>query len=347
MFEAWPKNTTSKYYNISQSTLSGYVVGRTDFHSYAAQLKYNYCHPCSPCITHIWETKWNGKQRQGKHKLCIVIGLLCLFLKELWILYNWFCFIFVVEHHIWSVAQPSEPVTQWYSGKRRFKIIQTRGALLKATAVPRVVWSVMWKSWLFPRERSSFRMRCWVPMKPLQQSCAKLKLRTGLAAHAAYLKPWPRHPASVESYLAWDRFEINIWSICLSLTPLQQSGRAETPSDCGAAGSGSCEDGFSQDPNCTQHGGSWVLDQGSLWDTVTSNEIRNDHGQMTKSHGQCFFNAWSCLFSWLHHFGRTLSWFSQITRPLGEYENSMECRYKLRKSWSQMIQFLISWLAQL
>ena len=37
-------------------------------------------------------------------------------------------------------------------------------------------------------------------MKPLQQSCAKLKLRTGLATRAAYLKLRPQHPASVKSY---------------------------------------------------------------------------------------------------------------------------------------------------
>ncbi len=37
-------------------------------------------------------------------------------------------------------------------------------------------------------------------MKPLQQSCAKLKLRTGLATRATYLKLRPQHPVSVESY---------------------------------------------------------------------------------------------------------------------------------------------------
>ncbi len=57
----------------------------------------------------------------------------------------------------------------------------------------------MWKSCLFPRVQSSFRARCWVLMKQLQWSCAKLKLCTGLTTHAAYLKPRPRHPASVES----------------------------------------------------------------------------------------------------------------------------------------------------
>ncbi len=31
-------------------------------------------------------------------------------------------------------------------------------------------------------------------MKLLQQSCVKLKLRTGLAAHAAYLKAMPMTP---------------------------------------------------------------------------------------------------------------------------------------------------------
>ncbi len=57
----------------------------------------------------------------------------------------------------------------------------------------------MWKSCLFPRMQSSFRVRCWVPMKRLQQSCMKLKLCTGLATRAAYLKPRPQHPVSVES----------------------------------------------------------------------------------------------------------------------------------------------------
>ncbi len=37
-------------------------------------------------------------------------------------------------------------------------------------------------------------------MKPLQRSCAKLKLRTGLATRTAYLKLRQQHPASVESY---------------------------------------------------------------------------------------------------------------------------------------------------
>ncbi len=64
-----------------------------------------------------------------------------------------------------------------------------------------------------------------------------------------------------------------------------------------------------------------------------------------KSHGQRFFNTWSCLFSQLHHFGRTLFRFSPFTQPLGEHENLMECRYKLCKSWSQMIQLLTYWLA--
>ncbi len=90
-------------------------------------------------------------------------------------------------------------------------------------------------------------------MKLLQWSCTKLKLHTGLAAQAAYLKPRPWHPASVKSYLAWDRSVINVWSIRLSLTPLWQSGRAEAAPYCGATRSGSCEDGFSQDPNRTQH----------------------------------------------------------------------------------------------
>ncbi len=61
------------------------------------------------------------------------------------------------------------------------------------------VFSVVWKSCLFPRAQSSFRVRSWVPMKRLQQSCAKLKLCTGLMTRAAYLKPCPWHPASVES----------------------------------------------------------------------------------------------------------------------------------------------------
>ncbi len=42
-------------------------------------------------------------------------------------------------------------------------------------------------------------------------------------------------------------------SVHLSLTPLGQSGQAEIASDCGAASSGGCEDGFSGDPNRTQH----------------------------------------------------------------------------------------------
>ena len=41
-------------------------------------------------------------------------------------------------------------------------------------------------------------------------------------------------------------------------------------------------DGNHQDPTRTQHGGDRVLDQGSPWDTVATNEIGNDHGQ-TKS----------------------------------------------------------------
>ncbi len=41
-------------------------------------------------------------------------------------------------------------------------------------------------------------------------------------------------------------------SIHLSLTPLWQSGQAETAIG-GAASSGGCEDGFSRDPNRTQH----------------------------------------------------------------------------------------------
>ncbi len=36
-------------------------------------------------------------------------------------------------------------------------------------------------------------------MKRLQRSCAKLKLCTGLATGATYLKPRPQHPASVKS----------------------------------------------------------------------------------------------------------------------------------------------------
>ncbi len=42
-------------------------------------------------------------------------------------------------------------------------------------------------------------------------------------------------------------------SICLSLTLLRQSGRAEAASDRSASRIGSCEDGFSRDPNRTQH----------------------------------------------------------------------------------------------
>ena len=36
--------------------------------------------------------------------------------------------------------------------------------------------NVIWKSWLFPCAQSSFWARCWVLMKPLQRSYAKLKL---------------------------------------------------------------------------------------------------------------------------------------------------------------------------
>ena len=71
----------------------------------------------------------------------------------------------------------------------------------------------------------------------------------------------------------------------MSLTPLRQSGQAETASDHGAASSGGCEDGIPWDPNRTQHGGSRVLDQGLPWDTVATNEIRNEHGQMTSLMG--------------------------------------------------------------
>ncbi len=40
------------------------------------------------------------------------------------------------------------------------------------------------------------------------------------------------------------------------------------------------KDGLHWDPTRTQHGGSRVLDQGSPWDTVATNKIGNDHGQM-------------------------------------------------------------------
>ncbi len=76
--------------------------------------------------------------------------------------------------------------------------------------------TVVWKSWLFPRAQSSFRARCWVPMKRLQRSCAKLELCTGLTARAAYLKLRPRHPASVESNRLRQDWVINVWSIRLS-----------------------------------------------------------------------------------------------------------------------------------
>ncbi len=77
-------------------------------------------------------------------------------------------------------------------------LVDHRSAYLWPTSFERQ-GDVVWKSCLFPRAQSSFRVRSWVPMKRLQQSCAKLKLCTGLATRAAYLKPCPRHPASVES----------------------------------------------------------------------------------------------------------------------------------------------------
>ncbi len=77
-------------------------------------------------------------------------------------------------------------------------LVNHRSAYLWPTSFERQ-GDVVWKSCLFPRTQSSFRARCWVPMKQLQRSCAKLKLCTGLTTHAAYLKLRPWHPASVES----------------------------------------------------------------------------------------------------------------------------------------------------
>ncbi len=94
-------------------------------------------------------------------------------------------------------------------------LVDHRSAYLWPTSFERR-GDVVWKSWLFPCAQSSFRARCWVPMKPLQQSCVKLKLHTGLAARTAYLKPRPWHPASVESNSLRQDWVINIWSICLS-----------------------------------------------------------------------------------------------------------------------------------
>ncbi len=79
---------------------------------------------------------------------------------------------------------------------RGFQVCVTRGvsctaSLLMSKNTDPTLATVMWKSWLFPCMRSSFWMRCWVPMKPLQRSCAKLKLHTRLTTHAAYLKLRP------------------------------------------------------------------------------------------------------------------------------------------------------------
>ncbi len=130
-------------------------------------------------------------------------------------------------------------------------LVDHRSAYLWPTSFERQ-GDVVWKSWLFPHTRSSFRARCWVPMKRLQRSCAKLKLCTGLATRAAYLKPRPRHPASVESNSLRQEWAINVWSVRLSLTPLRQSGRAEAASYRGAAHGGGCVDGNHRDPTRTQ-----------------------------------------------------------------------------------------------
>ncbi len=86
-------------------------------------------------------------------------------------------------------------------------LVNHRSAYLWPTSFER--WGdVVWKSWLFPRAcNPAFEARCWVLMKQFQRSCVKLKLCTELTARAAYKKQRPRHPASVESYLALDRFE--------------------------------------------------------------------------------------------------------------------------------------------
>ncbi len=68
----------------------------------------------------------------------------------------------------------------------------------------------------------------------------------------------------------------------MSLTPLQQFGRAEAALTTVPQAAAVVKDGLHRDLTRTQHGGSRVLDQGLPWDTVVTNEIGNDHGQ-TKS----------------------------------------------------------------
>ncbi len=205
--------------------------------------------------------------------------------------------------------------------------------------------NVMWKSWLFPCTQSSFQARCWVPMKPLQQSCVKLKLRTRLAARAAYLKLCPRHPASVKSYCLRQEWVNKHLKHMIEF----DSTAAVWPSrGCSLPQCHKQRRLWGQAPLGPNPYTTWRFSSARPRITLGySHDKRNRKRPRTtkKSHGQRFFNTWSCLFSWLHHFGRTLSRFGPFMRLLGEHENSMECWYKPRKSWSQKIQLLTSWLA--
>ncbi len=162
----------------------------------------------------------------------------------------------------------------------------------------------MWKSWLFPCAcNPAFEARCWVPMRPLQRSCAKLKLHTGLAARAAYKKAAPTTPCICRELLSFRQVWINVWSVRLSLTPLQQPGRAEAAWYRGAAKSGGCVEGNHRDPTRTQHW-DWQWDDQKLHvDTI---DLHSDiHGRSAQVHMACcvlfLFLAWHLLFTGTNH----------------------------------------------